>query len=249
MTRALGWVDPVMLNRVHRGRVTAPAMALSLPSHVRLATPEEVLNQHGVGRCVAEALVRGVEVVAPRCGYAAKRPDRTALYYRVRRAIGTIARDSGGLIADGVEALRDGWEDEQGDPSPIFDDSYLAPPRPLPDDAPRLLSAEPLVVSDSDSMMWELACGHPVVAGVRVTEQWTRADGEERIGDPEGDDIGGHAILITGYRTDGELVDYLHDGSWGPSLGRNGRIWLPSSWFSLRRCGEIHALRAIRMAP
>ena len=243
-----GWVDPARYGRTHRGRVTAPSFGLTLAPHVELATPPEVLNQHGVGRCVAEALARGAEVVAPRCGYTARRPDRTALYHRCRRAIGTIAEDSGAIIADGIEVLRAGWEDEREEPSPVFDDSYLAPPRPLPFDAPRLVSAEPLVVSDNDSMMWELACGHPVVAGVRITEQWTRADGEERIGDPEGDTIGGHALLITGYRTDGVNVEYLHDGSWGPGFGRNGRIWLARRWFSLDRCGEIHALRAIRWA-
>lgn len=150
------------------------------------------------------------------------------------------------MIRDGVAIVREGWEDETQEPSPVFDESYLTPPAPLPADAPRLTNSEGLVIGDDASFMYELALGHPLVVGVQLTGQWNFADGEDLIGDPEGDDIGGHAMLITGYRTDGERVQYLHDGSWGPEFGRNGRIWISSRWLGLGRCGEVFTLRAMQ---
>jgi hypothetical protein len=221
-------------------------MVAELPGHVRLETPDDVLDQRTVGRCVAESLARGMEVLAMRAGYAVRRPSRRDLYWRCRAALGLVGEDSGAMIRDGVAIVREGWEDETEEPSPVFDASYLTPPAPLPPDAPRLVNSEPLVIGDDASCMYELAMGHPLVVGVQLTAQWNFADGEDLIGDPEGDGVGGHAMLITGYRTDGERVQYHHDGSWGPNFGRGGRIWISSKWLSLGRCGEVFALRGMQ---
>ena len=106
MTRPLGWLSPDRYGRPHAGRVTAPSPGLTLPSHVRLDAPAEAYDQRQVGSCVAQALACAAEILAPRAGYAPERPDRTALYYRARRAIGTTREDSGAIIADGIEVLR-----------------------------------------------------------------------------------------------------------------------------------------------
>lgn len=244
MTRAFGWVSPERLGRpAHSGvRVTATH---AIPSHVRLDTPREVYDQGGVGSCVAQALALACEMVAPRAGYAPERPDRTELYYLARRAIGTTREDSGAILADGIEVLRGGWRAEQSAPSPWWDQSYTAPPAPRRGDEPRVVSAE-AIAHDVDTVLWELACGHPVVVGLRVTDQWD-APGEV-IAAPTGDVRGGHAVCLVGYQRDGDRVQVRARNSWGARWCDGGEAWLDAAWLGLGSCGELHAIRAIRRA-
>ena len=193
--------------------------------------------------CVAQALACAAEILAPRAGYTPERPDRTALYYRARRAIGTTREDSGAIIADGIEVLRGGWEREIVEPAATFDGSYTAQPRDRAPDAPRLVSAEPLA-HDVLTTMWELLCGHPVVVGLRITEQWERPG--EVIAAPSGAVVGGHAVCLVGYQREGDRVQFRCRNSWGAGFGDGGEVWLDAAWLGLSHAGELHAIRAIR---
>lgn len=245
MTRRTGWVDPQRLGRPeHTGLRTA--YAHTIPSHVRLDVPAEVYDQAAVGSCVAQALACAVEVVAPRAGYAPERPDRTVLYYLCRRSIGTVSEDSGAIIADGLEVLRGGWTPELTPPSTQWDESYTAEPPRRRGDEPRVVSAEPLA-HDVDTVLWELACGHPVVVGLRITEQWDRPG--EVIGAPSGEVVGGHAVCLAGYQRDAGGTQVRVRNSWGTAWADSGEAWLDAAWLSLGHCGELHAIRAIRRTP
>ena len=240
-----GWVDPARYGRTHTGYRTARSLDSFAP-HIRLARPAEIYDQVGVGRCVAEACALGVEILALRQGYPPSRPDRTDLYHAGRRAIGTIAEDSGCIGADVLAWLKQaGWRRETREPSPIFDESYTAPPPVLPADAPRLVNTEPLAI-DVPTLLWELTCGHPVVAGLRITEQWDRPG--EVIGPPEGDTAGGHMVCFDGYQIQGDRVQIRVANSWSASWADGGEAWLDASWVSVLRMGEMHAMRAIRWA-
>lgn len=248
MNRALGWSPPERYGRPpHKGFTMQLGRSLdTFSKHVRLRVPNDVYDQGGVGSCVAQSLAFGIEVLADRQSLPVDRPDRTSLYHRLRRAIGTVAEDSGGILADGIASLREGWETEAREPSPLFDASYTLPPRPLDENAPRLINAEP-VAHDPATVVWELVCGHPVVAGLRITDQWDRPD--EVIAAPEGNVRGGHAVCIVGYQRDENGLQFRVRNSWGPGWGKNGEVWIDSSWLSLQHCGEIHTLRVIRRAP
>ena len=243
--RPLGWVSPERLGRAPHSGLRAESVG-PVPSHVRLVVPLEVYDQAAVGSCVAQALACAVEMAAPRAGYAMERPDRTELYYLCRRAIGTTREDSGAIIADGLEVLRGGWRREEVAPSTQWDASYTAAPAPRRGDEPRVVSAEPLA-HDLDTVLWELACGHPVVVGLRVTDQWD-APVDGVIAAPEGDVRGGHAVCLVGYQRDANGLQVRCRNSWSASWGDGGEVWLDAAWLSLAWCGELHALRAIRRA-
>lgn len=247
MTRPLGWVSPERLGRpAHTGIVARMGRGYEgFAPHVRLARPAEVYDQGGVGSCVAQSLAFAAEVCAMRQSLAPERPDRTSLYWRCRQRIGTVAEDSGAIIADGIAALREGWEREVIAPGTFFDHSYLSRPATLPADAPRVVNAEPLA-HDLGTVLWELLCGHPVVVGLRVTDQWD-APGEV-IGSPEGEVRGGHAVCLVGYQRDANGVQLRCRNSWAASWGDSGEVWLDAAWLSLAWCGELHAVRSIRRA-
>ena len=239
-----GWVSPERFGRPHRGITMRVGRGLdSMAPHVRITRPAEVYDQAAVGSCVAQALAFAVETLAIRQELPEDRPDRTALYHRARRTIGTVGEDSGAIIADGIEVLRAGWERELVAPSTQWDSSYTLPPQPPPRDAPRVVNAEPLA-HDLVTVCWELLCGHPVVVGLRLTEQWERPG--EVIGAPEGNVIGGHAVCLVGYQREGARLQVRVRNSWSRAWGADGEVWLDAAWLSLAWCGELHALRSIR---
>jgi C1A family cysteine protease len=247
MNRPLGWSPPERYGRApHKGYTMRSGRQLDgFAKHVRLHIPQTVYDQGAVGSCVAQSLAFAIEILSERQSLPQDRPDRTALYRRVRQAIGTVGEDSGGIIADGIEALRKGWETETREPSDVFDATYTMPPLPLSETAPRLINAEP-VAHDLTTVVWEILCGHPVVVGIRITNQWNRP--EEVIPAPEGDVRGGHAVCLVGYQRDDNGLQFRVRNSWGPAWGNGGEVWIDSAWLGIEQCGELHALRVVRRA-
>lgn len=244
LTRRYGWISPDTLGRHHLGRATAARPLDTLAPSVLLNHLPEVYDQGAVGSCTAQALAAAVEIVAPRCGYAPERPDRVALYWRERAVEGSVASDAGALLADGITALRAGFERDRGCPL-SWGELWWQCPQQLPADAPRLVNAEALAIS-IDDIAWEISCGHPVVVGLRVTEAWEHAEGDT-LPPPEGASIGGHAVVLVGYDL-GERRAFRVRNSWGSAWRDGGYAWLPFEWIALGVCGEAFAVRAIRRA-
>lgn len=244
--RALGWINPRHVGRPHVGRRTAPNGLSGLPTTCLLAHLPPVYDQGQVGSCSANALGAAVEILHGRMGYAPERPDRMALYYRERAMVGSVAEDAGAILADGVAVLRAGYEPEQRY-VPEWSSAWTARPPRRADDAPRLVSAEAIDV-DVPTIAWELACGHPVVVGIAVTEAWQTLAGGT-LPPPEGESIGGHAVLLVGYALAAGV--WIVRNSWGEEWGDRGYARLPWAWTALPWCDEAHALRAVRraMAP
>lgn len=241
MNRPLGWIDPGLFGRPHVGLRAPPADPLNpLPDNVLLDGLPEVYDQGSVGSCTAQALAAAVEVLAPRAGYAPERPDRVALYARERRAIGHLGDDSGAILADGIAALRRGWEPERQHPLAWGPAWELEAPPHAPE-GPRLVSAEALDF-DATTIAWELATGAPVAVGLRITAAWH--DGPKTLPAPVGPAVGGHAVLLVGYSR--QRGAWRVRNSWGSGWGEGGYAWLPWAWTRAPWLGEAHALRAIR---
>jgi hypothetical protein len=64
-------------------------------------------------------------------------------------------------------------------------------------------------------------CG-PFIAGVPVFESWDLVDGTGIVPEPDGAELGGHAILVVGYDADG----FMFKNSWGVEWGRQGYGYL-----------------------
>lgn len=244
--RTFGWVRPEAHGRAaHAGKRTALSLGGMAPA-ATLADLPPVFDQHRVGSCVTQALAGAVMALAPRSGYRMELPDRRALYRRARELIGTTQEDSGAIIADGIGVLRCGWEAEREEPPREWGPAWREPAPVQPLDAPRIVSAEALDF-DPASIAWELACGHPVVVGLQVTEAWMGFSGTMLPPPREaGDVVGGHAVMLVGYDLAARV--WRVRNSWGEGWAEGGYAWLPWEWTSLPWCGEVHAVRAIRRA-
>ncbi len=246
--RGLGWVAPEARGRAPHSGLRAPSLGgldALIPEVLHGKLPP-VYDQGSVGSCTAQALACAVEALLPRAGYAPERLDRARLYRRERDMIGTGYEDSGAILADGIEVLHRGWEPEVITPPSVFDRHWWQSAPPLPANAPRLVSSEPLDF-DPLTIATELAAGHIVVVGLSVTEQWQTNWGIADLPEPGGRVLGGHAVALVGYSI--PRRSWVVQNSWGTQWGSNGFALLPWAWTEMPWCGEAHALRAVRRAP
>ena len=107
----------------------------------------------------------------------------------------------------------------------------------------RLVNHEPLDY-DLDTLRWELACGHPLVVGIRTYAGIVDAPGGV-IPLPQGAARGGHAMCVSGFSNERQALRI--DNSWSEAFGERGRGWLPYEYvLNPLWCGEIHAVRVVR---
>ncbi len=245
----LGWRTPESVGRApHAGHRLATSADLdTLPREVRLAGLPEVYD--GAASGTAQALAGAVRASCTRAaGTRPSGPTGVALTASAaKRAL--VGEDSGAILADGIDALRDGYEPEREHPL-AWGPAWLDPPSPRSADAPRLVSAEPLAI-DVPSACWDLAAGHPLVVGLAITTAWEDFDGDT-LPPPTGPSIGGHAVLLIGYRraADGS-VEFRVRNSWGGAWKDAGEAWLPAAWLapwcgSCTRCARGVARWAVR---
>lgn len=241
--RPLGWRHPKALGRLHVGIPPVGIGFDGLPLDVLLGGLPPVYDQMAVGSCTSNALAGAVEILHAHQSLPSLRPDRMALYWRERAAEGTIMEDAGALIADGVAALRQGYNPESRYIG-SWTQEWVTRPADLPHDAPRLVNSDPLTI-DAGQVMFALASGFPVVIGVQIPLSW-----EDNHGDtlplPGAPTIGGHAVTLVGYKRTGASVLFRLRNSWGESWKDGGYAWMPSEWLTLGVCGEAYALRAVR---
>lgn len=241
--RPLGWRNPQSLGRLHVGIPPVGRGFDGLPLEVLLGGLPPVYDQGRVGSCTAHALAGCVEILQAHQGLPTIRPDRMALYYRERAMEGTIMEDAGALLADGVTALRRGYEPELQYIMSWTQD-WVNRPADLPHDAPRLVNSDPLII-DPGQVMFALAAGFPVAIGVQISDAWDAVPGGT-LPLPGAPIVGGHAVTLVGYKRSGMKVMFRLRNSWGESWGDGGYAWMPSEYLTLGICGEAYALRAVR---
>lgn len=255
MTRALGWRPPASLGRHHRGtrrRLTVTELA-GLPPVIDLSPlAPEVYDQMALGSCVGQAVAKGLELLLEKSRrdlLTPRRfiPSRLALYFGARQALGTTDEDSGAIIADCLEHARKvGFADESlWSYAENIGQFASHPPWNYYDAAAhsKLVNFEPLA-HDEATLHWELACGHPVLAGMLVDEGFESP--QDGVIVPGGDKVGGHAVAIVGIDALNRRVRVMN--SWGTDWGDRGLAWLPLDvLLDPSITGEIHALRSVRV--
>jgi hypothetical protein len=254
--RSLGWVRP----RVpHKGRVLKVAPAGLDPEIALVRRPVSLrpmmgrrYDQQALGSCVGQAVAKCIEMLLRRQGLDVFVPSRLAIYHEARRALGTLAEDSGAVIADALasvsgqgfapEAL---WTyDPQAfacEPSSLYRESATSR---------RLVNHEPLG-HDLASIYWTLAAGLPVAFGIEVYPSF-RGDEAALTGvlpmpGPDERAIGGHAMVLTDYDPQTGWFGFINSwGDWGP-LGE-GFGWVRKEYIlDPGLCGELHAVNAVRV--
>ncbi len=225
-------------------RFHAPAPLIEqLPPRVDLRSNcPPVYDQGRIGSCTANAIAAALEFCAMKQGQKSVTPSRLFIYWNERDIEGTVSRDAGAQIRDGIKVVssigaprESSWQYDDTPADPLTGLWMAnAKPRQKPNcfayryakdcDAIAYLS----VVQTLDQLRGCLAQGFPFVFGFQVFTAFESAE-MGQFGDlvrpgPGELWLGGHAVLCVGY--DDATGRFLVRNSWGPSWGQSGYFWI-----------------------
>jgi C1A family cysteine protease len=248
--RVYGWRKQPDDPRDYHFRAPAPVIA-SLPPVVdfRPGCPP-VYDQGRIGSCTANAIAAAIQFCQIKEGIPNFTPSRLFIYWNERNIEGTVSRDAGAVIRDGIKVVNTvgacaeknwSYDDTPADPmTGVW--APNAKPRTKPNclayryakdaDAVAYLAVEQTI----DQMRACLAQGFPFVFGFQVfpafESQAVAASGVVPIPSAGEQPIGGHAVLAVGY-DDARRVFFVRN-SWGASWGKSGYFEMPYDYLANR---------------
>lgn len=188
---------------------------------------------------MAQSLAAAVGILEIQAGLEFVPPSRLFIYYNSRAYHGAQWLDSGTYIRTAVKGLvKLGAPDEE---YWKFSSNPLLVNR-RPGWNPYMMghgrrSGEYAWILDGGTKRVEaiqaaLAAGYPVSFGTLVTKRFLNCDSGEPIDKPSSGEetLGGHALLIIGYKqdVDGVLFEVLN--SWGTDWGQGGFCWMTEDY-------------------
>lgn len=212
------------------------ARAAQLPDQANLSPwLGPVKNQEQFGCCTGEAISGLREWWLNKTATQPFVPLAPLYIYAWERvAEGTFPRDAGAQPRDGLTVLQThGVCPEALDP--LDETDLVTMPSAAANTAAQAYRfGVPHRVSGLPDLLQALANGHPVVAGIPVYASFESAPvgatGAVPLPQPGEALLGGHAILIWGYRLDQQLVQCRN--SWGPTWGQQGNFTLPFAYIA-----------------
>jgi C1A family cysteine protease len=210
--------------------------AKSLPASVSLRkTMPPVYDQGQLGSCTANSIGAILEFnELKQKERDAATPSRLFIYYNERAMEGTVSQDSGAEIRDGIKSVA-----QLGAPPETFwpyDISKFArkPPAKAYTEAKKHEALRYARVSQSQiGIQSVLAAGYPISFGFTVYESFETEVGSNGIVPmpaPSERTLGGHAVVIVGYKQIRGQLYFECRNSWGTSWGDHGYFWMPEAY-------------------
>ncbi|MDR3584600.1 MAG: C1 family peptidase [Desulfosporosinus sp.] len=196
-----------------------------------------VVDQGELGSCTANALGSGLrEFLEIKSKQTFVTLSRLYLYYHERLLEGTVNEDSGAEIRDGMKVLNQlGICPEALEP---YDISKFTN---APSQAAELSASKYKInsyqrLNNVSDVQRSLAGLSPVVFGMTVYESF-ESDSVAKTGivpTPKKHEqvLGGHAMLIVGYKKIGQTLYFIVRNSWGTAWGDKGYCYIPSSFIT-----------------
>lgn len=237
MGHSYGWIpsrpDP-------RDQVWAvPHDALTpLPAEVSLRPGmPPVYDQGQLGSCTANAIGACVQYQQLKEGRpeGAEIPSRLFIYWNERNLEGTVNSDAGAAIRDGMKVIgKLGAPPETDWP---YDTSRFTerPPDQAFTDATNYEARYGLVVQSAHSFQQSVFWKRPVVFGFTVFQSFENIgpDGVMPMPDINTESVlGGHAVVIVGYKQINGHLYFECRNSWGPAWGDQGYFWMPVQYLN-----------------
>lgn len=228
-----GWIrekaDPRDLLFVSTSHVTPPVTV-----DLR-ADCSPVYDQGQLGSCTANAVAGHLDFNRKKQGEAFIDPSRLFIYYNERKDDGDVDQDGGSTIRESVKAVKTyGAPPESEWPYDVskFTD---APPAKAYADAIKYEDLTYLKVAQAlYSMQHCLAEGYPIVVGIDVYESFESAEAAKTgiIPMPTANEalLGGHAVLVVGYKLISGSLHWIVRNSWGAQWGDQGCFYLPQQY-------------------
>jgi hypothetical protein len=197
-----------------------------------------VVNQENLGSCTANALVSGYrEYLLLKSGFPFVNLSRLFLYWEERTLEGTVDRDAGAYLRDGMKQLQQVGVAPESDFPYITSTFTQTPTDQAIKDAARFSITNYFSIQDFHGILVSLSQGFPVALGIRVYESFespaASATGIIPMPNTATEQLlGGHAVLAVGYKTINGILYVICRNSWGTDWGDQGYFYLPQEYFS-----------------
>lgn len=208
------------------------------PGDIVALTQTTPISLQDAGDCVANATCDAIELLSPKPVQLSRR----ALYFLARLRDGSECQDEGTYVRSAF-AVAQGPGIPRESVWPYSSDLYVRPSiEALQDGYDHRISGYYRITSRGhargDDVRAAIDMGLPVVFGVEVGKEFLDYDsGESVVWNFPDRSIGGHAMVIVGYRRNPDGThSYLVRNSWGTSWGLRSRPG--HCWFSERYLWE-----------
>jgi C1A family cysteine protease len=160
------------------------------------------------------------------------------LYYTERELEGTINEDAGAFLRDGMKLLQSDGVCPEADHPYVVSDYAKAPSAQARANASKYKIAEYHRVDTFDQVKQALADGNPVAMGFVVYSSLMTYNvaltGEIPLPNIFTESVlGGHCVLIVGYRTVDGVDQVKIRNSWGKDWGQSGYGWMTRDYFDM----------------
>lgn len=189
-------------------------------------------DQLHLGSCTAQAVAGAIEYDQRQQTGRSATPSRLSLYYDARKLLDPtlVTQDSGATLRTAIKAAVDfGAAPESL--WPYLPIQFALEPSPQAREVGEGLQGVAYWRLDDGIISQMLVCladGFPFVFGVQLYENFRPRRGV--IPEPEGEALGGHAMLAVGYSMRSNRI--LVRNSWGIGWGSHGYAWFPISYMA-----------------
>ncbi|MCP4601172.1 MAG: C1 family peptidase, partial [Proteobacteria bacterium] len=202
--------------------------------------------------CVAHAVAGAIDVLETKAGLPYVPPSRLFLYFNARRYHSKSVTDSGTYIRTCIKGLlKAGVPDEKY--WPFSTSKSKINRRPGWEPYMKAFSrrdGEYYAIRSSGSariasIKAALSDGYPVAFGTPVAKSFLSSSGPHVVDKPSSADtiVGGHAMLIVGYKEDAGRVLFEVLNSWGTRYRDDGYVWLTDDYIKWRLTNDLTIIK------
>jgi len=210
-----------------------------------------ILNQGATSSCVAHAFIAGIHIAETKVGLPFIPCSRLFAYFNARKEMGPGAVvDSGTYLRTCAAGLSDfGVPDEKHWPfseftlkvnkRPSFDAMRWAHPRA----GGKFVKIYTTGAQRIDAIKTALFAGYAVAFGTAVRESFLVNNASDHIVADYSPTVGGHAMLIIGWKTDEQGVVWFRVlNSWGEAWRDHGLCWFHHSLIATPVASDFHVV-------
>lgn len=232
-----GWIRDLPDPRDHHLSLTYEEATADLPaSHSLRSKMPAVYNQGELGSCTANAIGACVQYQQMKQKEAEGNhvPSRLFIYWNERELEGTTQSDSGAAIRDGMKVIGSVGAPPEEDWPYNINKFTVKPSAQAFSDALKYTARYGRVTQSIHSFKASTYFGRPIVFGFTVFSSFETGIGSDGIM-PMPDFsreqvLGGHAVVIIGYKEIRNQLYFEVRNSWGANWGDNGYFWMPAAF-------------------
>jgi len=233
-----GWRRDLPDPRDHIRALTREEQLTALPSEYSLRDlMPPVYNQGQLGSCTANAIGACVQYQEMREGESegVNIPSRLFIYWNERDLEGTVDSDAGAAIRDGMKVIGSVGAPPESDWPYVISKFKQRPPAQAFADALQYTARYGRVAQSVHSFEASVFFKRPVVFGFTVFESFESQEVADTGIVPMPDInteqvLGGHAVVLIGYKQINGQLYFECRNSWGPDWGDNGYFWIPAAY-------------------